>query len=313
LALWYPYLITTMYIRYLFFFMFVHGTLGANAVSLQDSISYGIISINNQAFIERPIELSCFWEFYPDELLTSKQMDRSEKLHFMKMPHWWKEENGKPIIEFASYRLKVITHCDEKTDWAIAMPTAYCSYELWIDGVPIGNNGIVAKSQKFSRPQWKPDTYSFKCASDTMEILIRASSFYHYRKGISDPIFLGTAQQLFKSKNDIEIADLVLLVTLVLLFLIGLYHYYLKMEKPYLFYSLLCISWMLRAAFSNHYPAVQWFPQINWFFVVRAEYTGIYLATLFGALLLGSLYPRDVNKPFIQVISMLCSTNKCNF
>lgn len=63
-------------------------------------------------------------------------------------------------------------------------------------------------------------------------------------------------------------------------------------------YSLLCLSWIIRAAFSNHYQIVQWFQDINWYLVVRTEYISLYLSTLFGSLLVGSLFPREVSKVF---------------
>ena len=292
--------------RLLYFFVSVFTVLSVEGKINTDSTSQGTLSIDGRAIMEQPLELSCVWEFYPNQLLTGQQMDSVGVSNFIDMPKWWQNDNENPVVEFASYRLKVFTEPIAEKELALTMPDVYCSYDLWVNGNFIGSNGKVGTSRNSALPQWKPDTYSFKHNNDTLVIIIHISNFYHHRAGISRPILLGSTKQLFEKRSYVETANTLLLGTVGILFFLGAFYFVRKKEIPYLFYALLCVSWIIRAAFSNHYQIVQWFPGIDWFLVVRAEYIGIYLSTLFGFLLLCTLFPKDVNRAFRNLFILTC-------
>lgn len=256
---------------------------------------------------KQPIALKGIWEFYPNELVEPGQQPKKSNQTFKVVPSWWAEEEGKPSEQYGTYRLKVLmASSDRLKPLAIKMPDVYCAYELILNGKLVGHNGTVGNSKETSRPQWRPETYFFNQEKDTLDIVIRLSNFYHHRTGINNPLLLGTADQLKQGKSKTVISNIILLSGLALLSLLGLLYYFLKNATPYLLYALLCLAWITRAAFSNHYQITQWFEDINWYFAVRTEYISMYLSTLFGSLLVGSLFPKEVSKVFRMIYIVAC-------
>lgn len=256
---------------------------------------------------KQPVALKGIWEFYPNELMEVNTLPDKSNQTFVIVPSWWAEEEGKPSVQFGTYRLKVLmSSSDRQNSLALKMPDIYCAYELWLNGELVGHNGIVGNSKETSKPQWRPKTYFFEQKKDTLEILVKLSNFYHHRTGINTPLMLGTAEQLKQDENRTEVSSIILLSGLTVLGLIGIVLYFMRGSIPYMLYSLLCFSWIIRAAFSNHYQVVQWFQDINWHFLVRTEYISLYLSTLFGSLLVGSLFPKEVSKIFRMIYIIAC-------
>ncbi len=295
--------------RPLLLFLFISiGIISTCLSAIENDSLHTEITVFKDQLKKRPFALNGYWDFYPNELINSEQMSDHPPKAVTKVPHWWVEESGKPSVQFATYRLKVIlSEVDNHTALALYMPEVYSSYDVWVNGTKLGQNGIVGNTKTAAKPQWKPSTYSFTTKGDTIEIILHLSNFYHHRTGTSLPILLGYADQLIERENTIEAANLLLLFGIVCLSLVG-FIYFVRLKKiAFLFYALLCMAWMFRSAFSNHYQIVQWFPDINWYLCARVEYISIYLSTLFGSLLVGSLFPRDVNKVFRRFFIITCA------
>lgn len=276
-----------------------------------DSVQHCVIILTDDQLTTSYYALNGNWEFYPNELIGSKEMVNHLPKSLIKVPSYWTNKSDSQSIQSGTYRIKVkLLDGQKQSALAISMPEVYCSYDLWVNGSKLGQNGIVAKTKSGSKPQWKPETYVFKSESDTLEIIIHLSNFYHHRAGINKPILLGHADLLIQRKNRIETSSAALLIGIGCLALAGGIFFFQLKNISLLFYVLLCLAWILRSAFSNHYQIVQWFPDINWYFCVRMEYISVYLATLFGSLLVGSLFPRDVNKVFRMffIIASTCFT-----
>lgn len=256
---------------------------------------------------KEPINLKGLWEFYPNELKQANSSLTKSNQSLIVVPSWWADEEGKPSVQYGTYRLKVlIASSDRQNELALQMPDVYCAYELWLNGELAGTNGVVGNTMEVTKPQWKPATYYFEQTKDTLEIVVKLANFYHHRSGINSALILGTAAQLKQEEKRTEISNIILLSGLTLLGLISIVVYFTRRSIPYILYSLLCFSWVVRAAFSNHYQIVQWFEDINWHFVVRTEYISLYLSTLFGSLLVGSLFPKEVSKVFRMLYIIAC-------
>ncbi len=296
--------------RYLFLLVAVIATSSSPEDSEKNSPQDGIVILNDDEIIHRPYALNGNWEFYPNELIGSAEMNSKPTKSFIEVPFWWTEETDIPYIQSATYRVKVILPKIDSSALAISMPDVYCSYDLWVNGQKLGQNGIVGKTKVEAKPQWKPETYVFRSERDTLEIIVHLSNFYHHRTGISKPILLGKADVLLQRKSKIETSDTIMLFGLGFLSIAAGLYFLKQRNLSLILYILLCLSWMLRSAFSNHYQIVQWFPDINWYLCVRVEYISLYLSTLFGSLLVGSLFPRDVNAAFRMffIVTSVCFT-----
>ncbi len=297
--------------RYVFLLVVVMTTSLNSKALEKDLLQAGVIFLKGDQLESQPYALHGLWEFYPNELISSLEMNAKTTQSFIEVPYWWVEVNGRPSVQTATYRLKVkLSEFDRQSTLALSMPEVYCSYDLWVNGKKLGQNGVVAKTKSDAKPQWKPETYTFKTESDSLEIILHLSNFYHHRTGISKSILLGYADQLTNRKDRIESANTILLVGVGFLILSAGLCFMRLRNISLIFYALLCLSWMLRSVFSNHYQMVQWFPDINWYVCVRIEYISLYLSTLFGSLLVSSLFPRDANKYFrlFFIITGVCFT-----
>ena len=273
----------------------------------QPSSSEALFIVPQGQLDKESIELKGIWEFYPNEFMDDAEHLNSANQTYVLVPSWWSEEEGKALVQYGTYRLRVlIPTTDRQKALALKMPDVYSAYELYVNDQLLGQNGLVGTSLESSKPQWKPATYFFEHKKDTLEVVIKLSNFHHHRTGINSALVLGTAAQLEQAKSRTEISNLILFSGLTVLSLIGIVLYFRRSKNQYLLYTLLCFSWIVRAAFSNHYQIVQWFEDINWNLVVRTEYISLYLSTLFGSLLVGSLFPKEVSKVFRIIYILAC-------
>lgn len=255
----------------------------------------------------QPFSLASFWEFYPNQLISAREMVNNPTRSLVQIPSWWPPAEGNSSIQYGTYRMKVIIPSSERQALALYMPDVYCSYQLQVNGKIIGNNGTVGSSKSESAPQWKPETYFFEPTGDTLEIIVQLSNFHHHRTGINNPLLLGRAELLRGVKSRTEMSDGLLMGGLTCLGILSMVLYFKKSKISFVLYALLCLSWIVRASFSNHYQIVQWFEDINWHLLVRTEYISLYLSTLFGSLLVGSLFPREVSKVFRILFLTACA------
>lgn len=275
-------------------------------------ISHGIMDLGSQTLQDRKLRLSGFWEFYPGQLLTPDSVETSIKYSYIQVPSWWAgSNNGEAPVQYGTYRLRIVlSKTDRNRRLALDMPDVYCAYTLWIDGQRVGGNGVVGTSKETSWPQWCPTTYPFQPTSDTVELVIQIANFYHHRTGIGEPLYLGDAALLLPQQRMSLVSGTILFVGLLCFALGALIVYFMVKNTAIVFYASLCLTWAFRGIFSNFYLSVQWFPELNWYLCVRMEYITLYLSMLFGTLLVGALFPRELNQMVKRffIYASLCFT-----
>lgn len=301
---------TVLYRTYLFIAIFC-SLLAGRAEAQSPVIANGLLNIPSESLKEKMIALDGYWAFYPNELVDPAGISDERSVTYINVPHWWKENDNAVPVQYGTYLLKMVMHEEDIShSWAIYMPDVYSSYTLFVDGQEIGSNGKVGTDKEHSVPQWKPETYLFTPQQDTTEIVIHISNFHHHRTGIRERIYVGDSKVLQAKKNRTEASNTLLFFGLMIFGAVSVVLYGIKRNPAFLFYALLCVSWAIRSIFSNFYLAVQWFPDINWTVLVIVEYISLYSSTLFGALLVGSLFPSETKKPvhYFFIIACACFT-----
>lgn len=282
----------------LVFFSFI---LSADAATVRE----GVLDLRSIPLKDNSVALNGFWRFYPNQLIHEFPPEKS----YTVVPSWWDAAEKNPPVHYGTYRLWVlISKEDLHQTLALKMLDVYSSYTLWIDGNFAGSNGKVGTTKETSSPQWKPDIYSFIAEKDTLEIIIHFSNFYHSRSGINSPIYLGDNDKLVSEDRQTKVSGAILFFSLWIFAIIAMILYFIdrKKNRALIHFAALCIAWALRSIFSNYYLAVQWFPEISWNLCVRTEYISLYLSTLFGSLLVGRLFPREVNLVFTVIYVVCC-------
>lgn len=263
----------------------------------QPVVQDGKIDLRSWDFNKGAVRLDGRWAFYWDQLLTPGQITGKPN-KFFDFPGIWDEGQG-----FATYTADVLIGTDISM-LSMDMPDMYSSYQLWVNGVSVARNGEVGTSRTDSKAQWLPKTVVFP-ASDTLHLVLQVSNFQHLRGGSNDHIYLGLPDQLYQKRESAVITNIILFAGLGLIgcFFIILFLFFRK-EKAALYFAAICITWALRAVFTNLYLFANWFPSVDWELLVKIEYLTLYLTMMWSLLYIGKLFPEDVN-PILKYILVI--------
>lgn len=267
----------------------------------QPQIERGAVDLRQWDFHRRgTVRLDGNWGFYWQELLVPSS-GSFKATKFQKFPGLWNEGQG-----FATYTADVIVDSNISM-LSMELPDIYTSYQLWVNGVEVAKNGEVGTSRKETSPQWLPKTIVF-AASDTLHIMIQIANFHHMRGGSNDHIYLGLPDQLYQKRESAVITNIILFSGLGLIgcFFVILFLFFRK-EKAALYFAAICITWALRAVFTNLYLFANWFPGIDWELMVKIEYLTLYLTMMWSLLYVGKLFSQDVNPVFKYSLIVLNS------
>jgi hypothetical protein len=264
----------------------------------QPIVEKGKIDLREWDFNKDAVRLDGRWGFYWDQLLTPGET-KSSPNKFQQFPGIWNEGQG-----FATYTTDVYVNSDVHM-LSMELPDFYSSYTIWVNGVQVANNGEVGTSRKESVPQWLPKTVVFE-ATDTLHLVMQVSNFHHMRGGSNDHIYLGLPEQLYQKRETAVITNIILFAGLGLIgcFFIILFLFF-RNEKAALYFAAICITWALRAVFTNLYLFANWFPAMDWELLVKIEYLTLYLTMMWSLLYVGKLFPDDVNALFKYVLVIL--------
>ncbi len=253
----------------------------------------GILDLKEWDFHNGKAPLNGYWRFYDNELLRSVPQESRDAL-LVDFPKIFNDIREKQTGQgIATYSLSIIlpNHSDSL---AMEIPQIYSSYELWVDETLIASNGKVGVSEQESVPQWMPQTVSFLPTSDTINIRLLISNFHHNIGGIKEPIFLGTTNLLQAQRNLAVKSILAEAGILILIGVVAFFLFIVTATRGIIFYfSMLCISWAIRALFSNLYVSIAFYPEFSWNAMIRIEYITLYLTMTWAILFLGRIFAEE--------------------
>jgi hypothetical protein len=293
--------------RYLFaLLIFVPSIL----IAQQAPARKGVINLSNYDFHENgPASLSGEWEFYMSELVPPSKFNGHpfQGQDFIDFPSTWNDmsKSHEPGNGFATYRVRAVV--DKSKTFTFELPHFYSSYRMWINGEVSAQNGLVGMNRESSKPQWLPQTITYKATTDTLDIVIQVSNFFHANGGVRENILIDDSDQLTFKHNLAVNATLTLAITLGVCGVVFLFIYlFIKNEISTLYFAGLSLTWGLRAIFSNLYVLTQYIPDFPWEVSVKIEYITLYLAMVWAILFIAALFKNDVSSVFKYVI-VICN------
>ncbi len=256
----------------------------------------GVMDLRSWDFNQNKLALNGYWNFYKNELVSPSGIAKKtgQLAHF---PDAWDE-----TIQYATYHLLVIMpSTDEK--FALELPHFNSSYELWVNGKKIAENGRTGKTRESTAPKWMPQNVAFDNANDTLSILVQISNFYLSQGGSNKPIYLGKAGVMQHRHHMSVKSNLAEALGLTILGLSFFAVYYVRQErkKITLYFALLCLTWAIRTVCSNMYVINSYIPDLDWALLVRIEYITFFLTMIWAILFLGRLFPNE-NKTIIRYL-----------
>lgn len=252
---------------------------------------HGILNLISWNLNDKQIALNGYWNFYENELINSADIQKKSG-RTSRFPEIWNQDT-----QYATYHVAVLVSPDVKK-LALEIPQLYCSYDLWVNGEKLAENGQVGTTKEKTIPQWMPQTVSFDNPGDTLNILLRISNFYHSKGGAKEPIYFG-ASEIIQEHRSISVKSnaLEFIILTILGFVIFVIYYVREEKKKITFYfSLLCFSWAIRSVFSNLYLVGNYIPNLNWVLMVKIEYIMLYSTMIWSILFLSRLFPNESSK-----------------
>jgi signal transduction histidine kinase len=292
-----------MRIRFIFLFLLLTPLLNARNPDLL--ASRGTLDLrdlsNPDHFI---VTLNGEWEFYWNKMLFPEDFKdiNIKPDYFGKVPSYWTDYPRESIktdkFGFATYRLNILLPSPHETPLAIDLPVFDSSYGIYINGKYFGGNGIPGKNAAETKPGYSRNFFRIVPDSDTLSIIIIVSNFNHRRGGFWLPVKLGTFTEVQKRLANSWAADWAVISLLLGFTLFFLIFYIINPEEKVMGqFSLATFGLAIRPMFTGHYLILNFF-NVDWLWIVRIEYLGLYIILAGWTWVINSLYPSKFFRVF---------------
>jgi signal transduction histidine kinase len=286
-------------------------TLNLNANPNSPVAVKGVIDLRNiddpDAFI---INLNGEWEFYWKKMLHPYDF-KTGKIKpdfFGKVPSYWTDYPQESVktekFGYATYRLTVLLPSGMKKALAIDLPVFDSSYDIYLNGRYLGGNGIPGKSAIDTKPEYKRNFYRLNPESDTLTIIINVSNFDHRRGGFWLPAKLGTFAEVQKRMANSWAGEWSVISILLGFSIFFLFFFLIAPQERIMgSFSVATIGLAIRPFFTSHYLILNLF-SMDWVWIVRCEYFGLYLVIIGWAWFVMNLYPSKFFKISAWIITI---------
>jgi signal transduction histidine kinase/CheY-like chemotaxis protein len=211
-----------------------------------------------------------------------------------------------PAFGYATYKLTILLP-KEHSQLRLSVPDVYSAYVLYVNGVPEVSNGKVSRTAEGFEAHWQYKTVDLNDNTDTLNLVLQIANFVHSKGGITKPLYLGDKEVIRLDRQRDEAIDLLLTGCLIMggLFFFGLYLFG-NRDKAILLFSVYVIVYSYRIIGIDNYVLHTILPDLDWYITVRLEYLTLFIGIGLFGLYSRYLYPQDINKPILNVISAVC-------
>jgi len=274
----------------------------------------GILDLREQVIDQSTImNLNGEWEFYWDQLLEPADF-KADQLPgpdcFPVVPSYWKgyEVDGKklPGQGHGTYHLTIILPETRPANIMFIVPVFDVSYKIYLNDVMAGVSGRPGTSKDDSEPGYEPKLTMYSVDSDTLQVLVQVSNYYHRRGGFWKSLRMGGTTKLVKLVNQYEMISFISLGVL-LAFSLFFFAFFLFYRKDFitLFFALALFGIFARITATDIY-SIRLFFNIPWKCIIRIEYLGTFLAFVASSWYFYSIYPSIIVRKINYGNTFLC-------
>ncbi len=277
----------------------------------------GTIDMRNWDFnANGTLKLNGEWKLYWDTLVNPKKITENNFSELSKIAivpaSWTSKKEGKHITRGkATYRLKLETG-NLNGLYGLRLYDIFTASRVWFDNELIYSTGIVGNSAKTSRPgfAYKNIPLFLNKSSDSHELVVQVSNFFHTRAGIIKPVFFGPYDQLASQSKKLLIINMIIVgIILIISFNHLLYFILRKTDRSNLYFGLLCFVMILRNISTDSRIITFIFPGINWELLFKLDnFSGfgtIPLFAMFLYYLFKKEFPRIVLYAMVSIGVMI--------
>ncbi|MBL7110316.1 MAG: sensor histidine kinase [Bacteroidales bacterium] len=253
------------------------------------------------------------WEFFWDKLLEPEDFKTGQPPVpdcFPVVPSYWNgyTVNGKelPGQGHGTYRLRIILPEYRPSNIMFDLPVFDVSYKVYLNDIMAGMSGVTGTSKEDSEPGYNPKLTMYSVDSDTLQVLVQVSNYYHRRGGFWKSVRMGGTTKLVQLNNRYELISYLSLGVLLAfsLFFLSFFAFYRK-DYITLFFALALFGIFARLATTDIYPAKLFF-NLPWKCMIRVEYLGTFLAFVAGSWYFYSIYPSKIVRKINYGNTFLC-------
>lgn len=258
------------------------------------------------------VNLNGEWEFYWNKLYDPSEFygkDAPEPDIYGRVPSYWTDYRSDKIkpgkYGCATYRLLILLPEGFRNSLAFDMPVFDSSYEIFINGKHFAGNGKPGKSKSQSVPEYRRNFFIYQPDNEILSVVIHVSNFHHRRGGFWLPVKFGTFNEVQTNLSlsfAAEWATISLLIGFSLFFLIFFIFY--PKEKLLGFFSLATIGLAFRPLVTSHFLILN-FINIDWDWIIRLEYLGIFTVMTGWTWFAAKLYPSKIVGTAANILTSL--------
>ncbi|MDP4142872.1 MAG: ATP-binding protein [Bacillota bacterium] len=296
----------------LFSLVITSSCSSSKMIKTYPKVNNGVIDLTNWDFDRAgSVKLDGQWEFYWNSLLKTEDFNAvsaAKKKQLEPVPGLWNEyDNGKAytVDGYATYRIKIKTN-NNYDNYALELPYACTSYDVWVNGKLATTTGVVGKSKVESVPLIIEKFIPVKSENGEIELVFHVSNYVRRESGLAYSIVLGTEQQIMEKKARMLALDMFIFGALLIMgiYYIGIYALRRK-DKSTLFFGLFCLIMSLRTIIFGERYIEGLFVNFNWVVYTKLGYISFYSVIPIIVSFIASLYPKETPKHFVKISKRL--------
>ena len=278
-------------------------------------VKKGIIDLRDWNFQKQGIvDLRGQWEFYWQEHISYDEFigkKHSSLQDYIEVPGVWNnfEHNGEklPGSGFATYRTKVLLGRHNKA-LGLKLLDMSSAFSLYLDDKLLTSTGFPGKTAEQTIPFYSPKVVTFENNAGEFDIIVHVSNFNHRNGGIWLPVLIGTPEQLNLLREKKLVSSFFLFGTICI---IGFYHLGLfclrRKDRSTFYFSIVCIMICLRIATHGERYIVAFFPDIEYWLLVKFIYLSFYICVPFFGMYAHSLFPNEISRKIVNLVIIVSS------
>lgn len=260
-----------------------------NTAGQSAEIINGVLDLRYSGLPEKVSDLNGDWEFYWEKQLLPADFKKNRDIRpdiYGNVPSYWtdysKDIPGISPTGYATYRLKILLPQSVRQELSFIIPVFDSSYRIFFNGKYVNANGVPGNTAETTKAAYKPYTYHFIPDRDTIEIVINVSNFHHRRGGFWLPMKFGK-----RDIADLEINRAGIVETISNGMLLAFFGFFLlffivfRNDRTMLYFALTSFGVLIRTLFTGRYDILYFF-DINWQWLIRIEYIGLFLTIIFA-------------------------------
>jgi len=243
-----------------------------------------IFDFSNLSPSNAAARLDGVWEWVPNQFIDPNKPWNSEQSLKIKVPSRWNSylvnNEHFPSFGFATYRI-FIKPPPQKLPYGIKITSLGSAFEFYANGVLLAKAGELSENGEAAVPAYAPQVVTLPATNEGWDIRILVSNWHHRDGGLFYSLFFGKLNDVISLRQNLLFLDIFIFASLIITAIYNLsLYFFLKRDKSPLWFSLICVTFAVRAVVYGEYLVLSFIPQLDWQILQKAGYLTLYLAPL---------------------------------